>query len=91
MTNAYRDGNNVPTKTAVSNADGTTILRVKADPVTHGLAISDGTTGAVTTQANAPRDENGVPVMMAVSSADGVTLVPLAIDSATGKLLVKST
>lgn len=91
MTNAYRDGNNVTTKTAVSNADGITILRVKADPVTHALATSDGTTGTVTTQSNAPRDENNVPVMMAVSSADGVTPVPLVIDSATGKLLIKST
>ena len=90
MTNAYRDQNNVPTRTAVSNADGTTILRVQANPTTHVLAIDDNTTGSVTTQANAPRDENGVPVMMAVSSVDGVTPVPIAIDSVTGKLLINS-
>lgn len=91
MTNAKRDENGVTTKTALSNADGTTILSIQADPTTHGLLVSDGVGGAITTATNAPRDENNVPVMMAVSSVDGVTLVPLAIDSATGKLLVKST
>lgn len=90
MTNAYRDENNVPTKTALSNADGTTILRVKVDPTTHGLNVSDGTTGSVTTAVNAPRDENSVPVMMAVSSVDGVTPIALVIDSVNGKLLVNS-
>lgn len=91
MTNAYRDQNRIETKIALSNADGTTILPLKVDPTTHGLNISDGTTGSVTTVVYAPRDENRFPVLMAVSSVDGITPVPLAIDSATGKLLVKST
>ena len=90
MTNAYRDENHVPTKIALSNADGITVLALKLDPTTHGLTISDAIGGAVSTAANAPRDANNVPVMMAVSSADGVTPVPLVIDSVTGKLLVNS-
>lgn len=90
MTNAYRDENSVPTKTALSNADGETILRVKADPTTHALNVNDDTTGSDLSGDIAARDENSVPVMLAVSSADGVTPVPLYIDSVTGKLLINS-
>lgn len=90
MTNAYRDENSVTTKIALSNADGTTILRVKVDPVTHALNVNDDTTGSDLSGDIAARDENSVPVMMGVSSVDGVTPVPLYIDSVTGKLLINS-
>ena len=90
MTNAYRDENSVPTKIALSNADGSTILRVQVNPANHALKVLDDVGGSVTTATNAPRDENSVPTLMAVSSSDGVTLVPLVIDSVTGKLLINS-
>ncbi len=90
MTSAYRDENSVPTLIAGLNTNGTTIVRVKASPTTHGLDISDGTTGSDHGPTNAPRDENFVPALLAVSSADGVTPVVVYADSS-GNLLVDTT
>ncbi len=90
MTNAYRDQNSVTTLIAAKNTDGTTIVRVLANPTNHALKVSDGTTGTDHGVANAIRDENNVPVLMAVSSADGVTPVEVYVD-ANGNLLIQST
>lgn len=48
MTNAYRDENNVPTIIASSNVDGTTPVRVYADPTTHRLLVDIPASGTVT-------------------------------------------
>ena len=91
MTNAAkRDGNGVPVRLAVSNADGTTILQIQANPTTHALSADDNNTGSDLTGSRALTDANGVATMLAVSSVDGITPVPLYIDSVSGKLLVKS-
>ncbi len=89
MTNAYRDENSVPTLIAALNTNGTTVVRVKANPTNHGLEISDGTTGTNHGPTNALRDENSVPVLMATSSADGKTPVAVYADSS-GNLLIDS-
>lgn len=89
MANAKRDENNVPTLIAGLNTNGSTIVRVKANPSNHGLKVSDDTTGTDHGPANALRDENSVPVIMAVSSADGVTPVVVYADSS-GNLLIDS-
>ncbi len=89
MANAYRDENSVPTLIAASNLDGTTIIRVLADPTNHGLEVNDDTTGTDFGVPNAVRDENFVPVLLAVSSVDGVTPVEVYADSS-GNLLVDS-
>lgn len=39
MANAYRDQNNVPTLIAASNSDGSTPVRLYADPTTHRLLV----------------------------------------------------
>lgn len=91
MSDAARDGNSVTTLIGLSNADGSTIVRVSADPTSHGLDIDDDTTGSDEGGDHAERDSNGTPVLIAVSSADGVTPVAVYADPATGKLLVDST
>lgn len=91
MANAAIDANNVPTLIAASNADGSTPVRIKVDPTTHGVLVSDGSTGSDLSGDIAPRDANSVPCMMGVSSADGVTPVPIYADPTTGELLTKST
>ncbi len=49
MADASRDGNFVPTLLGVSNADGTTPVKVYADPTTHRLLVDiPGSTGTVT-------------------------------------------
>jgi hypothetical protein len=50
MANAYRDENSVPTLIAASNADGSTPVRLWADPVTHRLLVDlpGGGSGTVT-------------------------------------------
>ncbi len=90
MANSHFDNNHVPTLTAISSSDGSTIINVKADATTHVLEVSDGATGSDLGPTNAKFDENHVPVLMAVSSADGVTPVPVYVDTS-GNLLIKST
>lgn len=88
-TNAYRDENGVPTLISVLNTDGRTIGRILADPTTHRLNISNGTTGTNHGPTNGARDENGVVAFMAVSSVDGFTPVVVYRDS-NGNLLTQS-
>lgn len=91
MTNASRDNNNNPAIIGVSDANGTTILRIEADSSTHGLIISDGTTGTDFGGTNASKDENNVSTLLAISSVDGTTPIEIYVDSSTNGLLVKST
>ncbi len=89
MANAQKDDNHVSTLTAALNTNGTTIVRIKANPSNHALTISDGTTGTDHGPANALHDDNHVAIGMAVSSVDGVT--PVAIyATAAGELLIDS-
>ena len=90
MTNARRDQNNVPTKLAVLNTDGTTVVRLKANPSSNNsMKVDDNTTGSDNGPSRALRDENMVPTLMAVSSVDGITPVVLYSDS-NGNLLIDS-
>lgn len=43
------DANSKPSLTAVSSADGITILRLYADPTTHRLLVTTGSSGATAT------------------------------------------
>lgn len=88
--NASRDQNSVRALIAASSSDGTTVIRVSADPTTHHLQVVDAATGTDHGRAVAYRDENHVPVLMAVSSSDGVTPIEVYADATTGQLLVDS-
>lgn len=90
MANAYIDDNGVPTLIAALNTDGRTIVRVLADPSTHRLQTSDGTSGTDKGPVNDLRDQNGKVAVMAVSSVDGFTPVVVYANSS-GQLLVQST
>lgn len=90
MSNASRDNNFVPTKIAVLNTDGSTIVPLRVNPTTHALNVSDGTTGTDHGPTNAARDQNFVPTLIGVSSADFKTPVVVYAD-VNGKLLTKST
>lgn len=90
MANAPRDENQVPALLAVSRDDGKTVIRILADPSTHGLNIQEGTGGVDRGPANALRDGNQVTSIIATSSVDGVTPVVIYAD-AQGNLLTKST
>ena len=87
---APRDKNKVPTLLATSNADGTTVLPVEANPTNNSLKVDDDTTGSDLSDVPTRRDENKVPAFMAVSDVDGVTPVPVYIDSVTSGLLIDS-
>lgn len=87
MAQAKRDENRVTTLIAVLSTDGLTPMVIKADPTTHILKTSNGTTGSDNGRGIAARDENRIPVLMAVSSADGITPIEVYADSS-GNLLV---
>lgn len=89
MANAKKDDNSVSTLIGALNTDGRTVVPVKANPTTHRLSVSDGTTGSDNGPTNALKDENDVSSLIAVSSADGRTPVVVYVD-ANGKLLVQS-
>lgn len=91
MADAYRDGNRVPALIAVSDADGSTLVAIKADPTAHTLNVSDGTTGSDLSGDDALRDSNRITGLLAVSDADGETPVPVYADPSTGALLIDST
>ncbi len=92
MANAKKDQNGRNTIIAASNADGQTIVQVKADPTNHGLAVDDASTGTDNGNnlGNAMLDENSVAVWTAVSEADGTTIIEIYADPLTGKILIDS-
>lgn len=90
MANAKIDQNGKQTITGLLNTNGTTITNIQADPTTHSMEVSDGTTGSDNGGNKAATDANGRPTLFAVSSVDGVTPVALYVDS-TGHLLIQST
>ncbi len=83
------DGNRVPTLKAALNTDGVTIVNVVANPTTHVLGVSDGTTGSDFGVLPAKRNADRIPVLLAVSSSDYETPVEVYADS-NGNLLVDS-
>lgn len=90
MADASRDENFVPTLLGALESDGTTLVRINADPTGHALGVDDDTTGSDFGPSNAPRDNNYVPALLAVSSEDGVTPVVVYATS-DGLLLIDST
>ncbi len=90
MTNAHRDNNHIPVILAISSADGSTPIQIKADPSTHAILTSDGDTGSDLTGDEAERDDNVVTTLLAASESDGVTPVPLYANT-DGEILTKST
>lgn len=90
MANAAHDNNSVPTKLLTSNVDGATPVRLYVDPVTHGVAYDNNTTGSSLSSADARRDDNSTPVLIGVSSADGVTPTAVYGIPASGKLMANA-
>ncbi len=89
MADAPRDSNQIPALLGVLNTDGLTIIPIKANASTHGLKVSDSTTGTDHGPTNAKRDQNQVTSLVATSSVDGVTPVVVYAD-ASGNLLIDS-
>lgn len=89
MAVSQKDGNFVSTATGVLNTDGKTIEVILADPSTHALKASDGTTGSDNGPKNALKDDNHISTLIATSSVDGKTPVVLYVD-ASGNLLIDS-
>ncbi len=89
MAQVPRDANQEEALLGVLNTNGLTPTPVKANPSTHGLKVSDGTTGSDNGPTNAVRDQNQVTSLVATSSVDGVTPVVVYADSS-GNLLIDS-
>ena len=89
MESTRRDQNRVTVIFGSLNTDGSTPTMVEADPTTHTIKTSDGTTGSDFSDAPVERDQNHVPGLMAVSEVDGITPVPLYVNS-DGELLIDS-
>lgn len=87
MTNAIKDNNNVPTILGVLNTDGATSTVIKADPSTHYLDTSDGSSGSDLGNDSAGRDQNSVTTLSATDSNGNI--IPLYADSS-GNLLINS-
>ena len=94
MVNAALDDNGRETITARLESDGSTIVRVCADPLNdNGLCVHNGTTGSDNGGNIAKIDENTRPHasgFFAYSSTGDGTLVAIYA-TADGKLLIDST
>ena len=76
----------VPTLLAVET-DGLTLVNITAEPSTHRIDFSNGTTGSDNGPSNSFHDANHIPILMATSSMDGKT--PVAVyGNSKGALLV---
>ena len=90
MTQARKDNNKVDTMLGTLNSDGITPTLIEANPTSHGLVISDNTTGTDQSSVkSAKRDDNYVPALLVASETDGITPVQLYVNSS-GQLLVDS-
>ena len=92
MAVAKRDENSRTTIICASKNDGITIVPITANPGTHHLNCSDGTTGSDNgnNSGNAILDENNVAVWMAESSADDGSLIEVYADPVSQVLLIDS-
>jgi hypothetical protein len=90
LENSSRDGNYVPTLTAVLNTDGITVKKITVNSANHGIMVNNGVGGTDFGPTNAIHDDNDIHTMVAVSSVDFTTPVVLYADSG-GKLLIQST
>lgn len=90
MENSAQDQNFVKSLIASQNNASVLPARLRAEPISHSLAIDDGTSGTDFGPVNAARDGNDVTCIMAVSSADGITPVALYVDAITKALLINS-
>ena len=82
------DENRIPSILAVSSTDGSTIIPVCGDPVTHSMCAADGVSGTdLSTNLNTLRDDNRKTALWALSAVDGVTPVQLYCDT-NGNLLI---
>jgi len=88
---AVKDDNNINTVTAISNANGSDVVRLSANPTTHLLQVDDNTTGTDSGGSSAKHDNNMVTTLIAVSESDGETPVALYADPENGQLLVDTT
>jgi len=88
MANAKTDSNQIPTMLGLLNSDGETPTLLKINPTTHGLDVSNGTSGSDVGRDTADHDDNQRTTMCA-TDANGA-IIPLWINSS-GQLLIKST
>ena len=81
------DENRIPVAIGVSDADGTTLLPIKAMSTAKSLMVLDGVGGTDKSTNNIdPRDENRKVAFFAVSAVDGVTTVAVYCDSTTNEI-----
>lgn len=84
-----KDNNGIDLMLVAWNADDTVALPLKADPTSHRLQTSDGTSGSDLGSKRAARSENAVTTLLALSSDDDGVIVPLYTNSS-GELLIDS-
>ena len=82
-----RDRNSIPVTIATSNTDGVTLFSLVANPTTHRLIISTGSTGTDLGTSIVKRDENSITGIEALNSSNNTTPVPVFINSGTKRLL----
>jgi hypothetical protein len=88
MADGKKDNNGVEAMLGVLNTDGVTPTLIKADPTTHILAVSDGTTGSDFGNDWADRDNNTITTLIA-TDADG-NIINLYANSS-NELLIQTT
>jgi hypothetical protein len=87
MTNAIRDNNHQPVLLGVLFSDGVTLVPIKIDAATGGIAVNTSDTIGFTPDQDALEDGNYVPNVLAQDSTDATKRCPIYVD-ADGAVLV---
>lgn len=87
MAETKHDDNQVPVVMGVLNTDGATPKRIYADPSTHVMQVSDGSSGSDAGKDLAARDNGGNTTLIATDASGN--LINLYVDSS-GNLLIKT-
>jgi len=74
MSNASRDENNIATLIAASNVDGTTPVKVYADPVTHRLLVDLPTSGGSVTSVSVVSANGFAGTVATATTTPAITL-----------------
>lgn len=88
MVTSKTDNNGVATAFGVLNTDGETVTLLRANPTSHALDVSDGSSGSDIGRDTSKHDDD-MRTSMCATDASG-NIIPLWLNSS-NQLLIKST
>lgn len=90
MSNALRDGNDVPTWLGLSCVDGVTPVPIKVNSSNGGVECDFTSVTSFTPAPSTKRDDNQVPIKTGISTTSATTILPVYVNPTTGGILMET-